>query len=122
MAQATQAAATAGGPTQHTLLQDDGLDFVDAVRAAEKARIALTGPAGSGKTWTGVSIGAGLVPEGGTVCVSDGARGSAAKYAGLFAFNHSNPATFEPQSVRKALAIAADRCIDVVFFDSFTHF
>ena len=122
MAQATQAAASAGGPTQHTLLQDDGMDFVPAVRAAEKARIALTGPAGSGKTWTGLSIGTGLLPEGGTLGVIDSERGSAAKYAGLFTFKHLKPPTFEPQTLMRALAIAADRGIDVVFIDSFTHY
>lgn len=122
MASAIQAAASAGGPSQHTLLQDDGMDFVDAVRAAEKARIALTGPAGSGKTWTGLSIGTGLLPEGGTLGVIDSERGSAAKYAGLFTFKHMKPATFEPQTLMRALAIAADRGIDVVFIDSFTHY
>ncbi|MCF0086621.1 MULTISPECIES: ATP-binding protein [unclassified Streptomyces] len=122
MPQGNQAAANAGGRTQHTLIQDDGLDFVDAVRAAEKARIALTGPAGSGKTWTGLSIGTGLLPEGGTLGVIDSERGSAAKYAGLFTFKHMKPATFEPQTLMRALAIAADRGIDVVFIDSFTHY
>ena len=122
MPQGIQAAAKAGGPTQHTLIQDDGLDFGDAVRAAEKARIALTGPSGSGKTYTALSIGTGLLPEGGTLGVIDTERGSASKYAGLFTFKTMKPASFEPQSLIRALAIAADRGIHVVVIDSLTHY
>lgn len=122
MAQATQAAANAGGPTQHTLIQDDGLDFEDAVRAAEKARIALTGPSGSGKTYTALSIGTGLLPEGGTLGVIDTERGSASKYAGLFTFKTMKLPSFEPQALIRALAVAAARGIDVVVIDSLTHF
>lgn len=122
MAQATQAAANAGGPTSHTLFQDDGLDFEDAVRAAEKARIALTGPSGSGKTYTALSIGTGLLPEGGTLGVIDTERGSASKYAGLFTFKTMKLPSFEPQALIRALAVAAARGIDVVVIDSLTHF
>jgi len=122
MPQGTQAAAHAGGPTQHTLLQDDGLDFEDAVRAAEKARIALTGPSGSGKTYTALSIGTGLLPEGGTLGVIDTERGSASKYAGLFTFKTMKLPSFEPQALIRALAVAAARGIDVVIIDSLTHF
>lgn len=122
MAQGIQAAANAGGPTQHTLIQDDGLDFEDAVRAAEKARIALTGPSGSGKTYTALSIGTGLLPEGGTLGVIDTERGSASKYAGLFTFKTMKLPSFEPQALIRALAVAAARGIDVVVIDSLTHF
>jgi energy-coupling factor transporter ATP-binding protein EcfA2 len=122
MATATEAARTAGGPTSHTLIQNDGLDFEDAVRAAEKARIALTGPSGSGKTYTALSIGTGLLPEGGTLGVIDTERGSASKYAGLFTFKTMKLPSFEPQALIRALAVAAARGIDVVIIDSLTHF
>jgi energy-coupling factor transporter ATP-binding protein EcfA2 len=122
MAQATQAAASAGGPTSHIQNLGDGLDFEDAVRAAEKARIALTGPSGSGKTYTALSIGTGLLPPGGTLGVIDTERGSASKYAGLFTFKTMKLPTFEPQALIRALAVAAARGIDVVVIDSLTHF
>jgi hypothetical protein len=122
MPQGIQAAAKAGGPTSHTLIQEDGLDFEDAVRAAEKARIALTGPSGSGKTYTALSIGTGLLPEGGTLGVIDTERGSASKYAGLFTFKTMKLPSFEPQALIRALAVAAARGIDVVVIDSLTHF
>ena len=121
MAPATEAARNAGGPTSHTLNQD-GFDFEDAVRAAEKARLALTGPSGSGKTYTALSIGTGLLPEGGTLGVIDTERGSASKYAGLFTFKTMKLPSFEPQTLVRALAVAADRGIDVVIIDSLTHF
>jgi energy-coupling factor transporter ATP-binding protein EcfA2 len=122
MAQASQAAASAGGPTSYTQNLADGLDFEDAVRAAEKARIALTGPSGSGKTYTALSIGTGLLPEGGTLGVIDTERGSASKYAGLFTFKTMKLPSFEPQALIRALAVAAARGIDVVIIDSLTHF
>lgn len=122
MATATQAAASAGGPTSHIQNLADGLDFEDAVRAAEKARIALTGPSGSGKTYTALSIGTGLLPEGGTLGVIDTERGSASKYAGLFTFKTMKLPSFEPQALIRALAVAAARGIDVVIIDSLTHF
>ena len=122
MASATQAPANAGGPTQHTLIDPDGLDFEDAVRAAEKARLALTGPSGSGKTYTALSIGTGLLPAGGTLGVIDTERGSASKYAGLFTFKTMKLPSYEPQALIRALAIASARGIDVVVIDSLTHF
>ncbi|MET9439118.1 AAA family ATPase, partial [Streptomyces sp. NPDC006551] len=118
MAPATQAAASASGPTSHTQNLVDGLDFEDAVRAAEKARLALTGPSGSGKTYTALSIGTGLLPEGGTLGVIDTERGSASKYAGLFTFKTMKLLSFEPQALIRALAVAAARGIDVVIIDS----
>ena len=122
MAQAIQAAASAGGPTSYTQNLADGLDFEDAVRAAEKARLALTGPSGSGKTYTALSIGTGLLPEGGTLGVIDTERGSASKYAGLFTFKTMKLPSFEPQALIRALAVAAARGIDVIIIDSLTHF
>ncbi|MFF9787230.1 ATP-binding protein [Streptomyces nigrescens] len=121
MAFANQAPANAGGPTQHTLM-DDELDFEDAVRAAEKARIALTGPSGSGKTYTALSLATGMLPEGGTIGVIDTERGSASKYAGLFTFKTMKLPSYEPQALIRALAVAASRGIDVVIIDSLTHF
>ncbi|MFD9721036.1 ATP-binding protein [Streptomyces sp. NPDC059076] len=123
MAQATEARAnSAAGPTSHIQNLVDGLDFEDAVRAAEKARIALTGPSGSGKTYTALSIGTGLLPEGGTLGVIDTERGSASKYAGLFAFKTMKLPSFEPQALIRALAVAATRGINVAVIDSLTHF
>lgn len=111
-----QAAGDAGGSPQHTL---DGLDFEDAARPNAKARIALVGPAGSGKTYTGLAIATGL---GGTIGVIDTERGSAANYAGLFPFKHLRMPNSQPRTLMQALAVAADRRIDVVIVDSLTHF
>src|SRR5688500_20280575 len=85
MAQATQAAANAGGPTQHTQNQDDGLDFEDATRPATNALIALTGPANAGKTYTALAMATGM---GTTIGVCDTERGRASHYAHMFPFKH----------------------------------
>jgi len=113
-----QAAGDAGGSPQHT--QNVAvLDFEDAVRAETKARIALTGVSGSGKTFTALTIAAGM---GDTVGVIDTERGSAANYAGLFRFKHLRMPNSRPQTLIQALEIAAERGIDVVIIDSMTHF
>src|SRR5690606_1687083 len=52
------------------------LDFEEATKDAAKARIALTGPAGSGKTYTALMLAFGL---GEKVAVIDTERGSASK-------------------------------------------
>lgn len=119
MAQATQAAASAGGPNQHTQNQDDGLDFVDATRPATNALIALTGPANAGKTYTALAMATGM---GTTIGVCDTERGRASHYAHLFPFKHLRMPDFRPQTLVRALAIGARREIDVMVIDSGTHY
>jgi hypothetical protein len=119
MAQATQAAANAGGPTQHTQNQDDGLDFEDATRPATNALIALTGPANAGKTYTALAMATGM---GTTIGVCDTERGRASHYAHLFPFKHLRMPDFRPQTLVRALAVGARRGIDVMIIDSGTHY
>jgi hypothetical protein len=119
MATATQAAAYAGGPTQHTQNQDDGLDFVDATRPATNAFVALTGPANAGKTYTALAMATGM---GTTIGVCDTERGRASHYAHLFPFKHLRMPDFRPQSLVRALAVGARRGIDVMVIDSGTHY
>jgi hypothetical protein len=119
MAQATQAAASAGGRTQHTQNQDDGLDFVDATRPATNAFLALTGPANAGKTYTALAMATGM---GTTIGVCDTERGRASHYAGLFSFKHLKMPDFRPQTLVRALAVGARRGIDVMVIDSGTHY
>lgn len=113
-----QAAGTAGGSPQHTP-NDLGLDFEDAARPSTKARIALNGPSGAGKTYSALSIATGM---GSNIGVIDTERGSAANYAGLFTFKHLRMPNTRPQTLIQALAVAAQRGIDVVIIDSMTHF
>lgn len=119
MAQASQAAASTGGPTSHTQNQDDGLEFVPATRPATNALIALTGPANAGKTYTSLAMATGM---GTNIGVCDTERGRASHYAGLFPFKHLRMPDFRPQTLVRALAVGARHGIDVMVIDSGTHY
>ena len=60
------------------------LHFRKAVKHDAKVRLAITGPSGSGKTYTLLKLATEL---GGPIAVVDTERGSAEKYADLFAFD-----------------------------------
>jgi hypothetical protein len=93
--------------------------FAPAVKEAEKARLALAGPAGSGKTWSALSIAQGL---GQSIAVIDTEKGSASKYAGDFAFQTLKLYSYDPRDLPKALSAAAAARFDVVIVDSLSHF
>lgn len=95
--------------------------FAPATRAAAKARIALAGPSGSGKTYTGLALACRLADR---VAVIDTERGSASKYAGLngWAFDTIAPASFSPQSLIEALAVAGGEGYGCVLVDSLSHY
>lgn len=94
-------------------------DFVDATPEAEKARIALQGPSGCGKTWTALRIANGL---GGTIGLVDTEKRSARKYGRQFQFKTLDIAHYDPMNLVRAIAKAAERRIDVLIIDSFSHF
>ncbi|MGW4270772.1 ATP-binding protein [Streptomyces seoulensis] len=114
MPQGIQAPANAGGPTQHTLLQ-----FTRATKEKAKARVALCGPSGAGKTFTGLTIATAL---GSQIGVIDTERGSASKYADEFAFERLELDQYDPRVLVDALGVAAGAGLDVVMVDSLTHF
>ncbi len=95
------------------------MDFVDATPEAEKARIALQGPSGCGKTWTALRIANGL---GGTIGLVDTEKRSARKYGRQFQFKTLDIAHYDPMNLVRAVAKAAERRIDVLIIDSFSHF
>ena len=97
------------------------LDFEEATKEAAKARIALTGPAGSGKTYTALMLAFGL---GEKVAVIDTERGSASKYVGRngWRFQTMKPTSFAPLSLVEHLGKAAGAGFDVVIIDSLSHY
>jgi hypothetical protein len=95
------------------------LTFRSATKEQAKARIALTGPTGSGKTYTALVIGTRLADR---VAVIDTEHGSASKYADEFTFDTLQFTTFEPTALVDALAVAAHRTYEVVIVDSLSHF
>ena len=61
---------------------DTGFVFRPATKDQAKARIAIQGVSGSGKTWTSLALANGL-SEGQRFAVVDTERGAASKYVGI---------------------------------------
>lgn len=97
------------------------VQFIPAKRSAAKARIALTGPSGAGKTYTALTLACAL---GQKVAVIDTERGRASLYVGIngWSFDVLNPHTFSPNSLTEALGVASGAGYDVVVIDSLSHY
>ncbi|WP_371053681.1 ATP-binding protein [Rhodococcus gordoniae] len=97
------------------------LSFTPATKEAAKARIALVGPSGAGKTYTGLAMATALSDR---VAVIDTERGSASKYVGLngWAFDTVQPDTYSPRSLVELLGVAAGASYGVVLIDSLSHY
>jgi hypothetical protein len=93
--------------------------FETATKDQAKARLALAGPSGSGKTWTALTL---ATRFGAPVAVIDTERGSASKYASDFTFDRLNLTSYDPRSLPKALAAAAQNGYQVVVIDSLSRF
>ncbi|MFJ8224911.1 AAA family ATPase [Streptomyces griseus] len=103
--------------------------FAPATRETARARIALQGPGGSGKTKTGLRF-AEKFANGGAIGVIDTERGSALKYApvpgrpdlGGHEFMHLPMAFCSPENLIAAVRAAEEARIAVLFVDSWSHF
>ncbi|MFC7869682.1 AAA family ATPase [[Kitasatospora] papulosa] len=103
--------------------------FAPATRETAKARIALQGPGGSGKTKTALRM-AERLADGGTIGVVDTERGSAKKYAivpgrpdlGGHEFGHMPMAYCSPENLIAAVKAAEEARIAVLVIDSWSHF
>jgi DNA polymerase III delta prime subunit len=93
-----------------------------AVRRGKKARIALDGPAGSGKTWTALMTARELVGEEGRILVIDTERGSASLYSDEFSFDELvwEP-PYDPRELAETLAAESGKYA-VIVVDSLSHF
>lgn len=100
--------------------------FKKAVRKALKLRLALCGPAGSGKSFTALRIAMGLVP-GGRIGVVDTEGKSASLYVGVSVpegvihFEVDELDSFEPQRFISAVNDAVAEGLDVLIIDSLSH-
>lgn len=92
--------------------------FVKATKKQAKARIAIFGPAGSGKTWTALELARSL---GDKVAVIDTEHGSAAKYCDRFPFDGDEMTDFAPGKYIQAIAEAERAGYDVLVIDSLSH-
>jgi hypothetical protein len=94
--------------------------FARAVKRQAKARVALAGPTGSGKTWNGLVWATAL---GKRIAVVDTERSSASLYAPHFAFDVVDfQPPYDPARLVKLIRIAATEGFDVLMIDSLSHF
>lgn len=98
------------------------LTFQRATKAKSKLRLALTGPAGSGKSYTSLVIGQRLAEHArGRMAVIDTERGSASLYADLFEFDVLELDSYHPQRYIDAIHAAEQAGYAVIVIDSLSH-
>ncbi|MDE2105946.1 MAG: AAA family ATPase [Patescibacteria group bacterium] len=95
------------------------MGFQKAVKRDAKLRLALCGPAGSGKTYSLLSIATEL---GGPIAYVDTEHGSASKYADLFQFDVIEPDVFDPRKLIELIKEAIEAGYRVVCIDSLSHY
>jgi hypothetical protein len=94
--------------------------FVKAVKHEAKLRMALAGPAGSGKTYTALTFATALA-DGQPIAVVDTERGSASKYADLFSFDVMELDSFHPDKFIQGIHEAEQAGYAVLVIDSLSH-
>jgi CheY-like chemotaxis protein len=94
------------------------MQFKKAVKTQSKLRMALIGPAGSGKTYTALNIAQHL---GERVALIDTEHGSASKYADVFTFDVLELTSFSPQMYIEAIHAAEAAGYQVLIIDSLSH-
>ena len=94
------------------------LKIVKATKVKSKARVGISGPAGSGKTYSSLSIASGL---GDRIVVIDTENGTSAKYANIFDFDIIQLDKFSPSLYVDAIHMAEANFYDVTIIDSLTH-
>lgn len=106
------------------------MGFVKAKRSQTKLRMALDGPSGAGKTFTGLRFAFALaqsIPGGGQVGVICSENGSAQKYQGEapdgvpWDFEISVLKNYAPTSYTQEIKEAARQGFDVLLIDSLSH-
>ena len=96
--------------------------FRPAVKSRAKLRLALIGPAGSGKTFTALAVACRMVGgQPNKVAVIDTEHGSAEKYADLFHFDTLHLESFSPARYVEAIQAAVAAGYEVIIVDSLTH-
>jgi hypothetical protein len=106
--------------------------FKKAVKQKAKGRVALIGPAGSGKSFTGLRLARTLAGPTGKIAAVDTEHGSLSKYAGspgvetdnlkAFDFDVIELASFTTENFIGALNAAEEAGYDVFMCDSLSHF
>lgn len=94
--------------------------FQKATKFQSKLRMAIAGPAGSGKTWTALTLATALA-DGGEIALIDTEHGSASKYADIFSFDTCELTNFNPNNYITAIREAEQAGYAVLIIDSLSH-
>lgn len=94
--------------------------FQKATKFQSKLRMAIAGPAGSGKTWTALTLATALA-DGGEIALIDTEHGSASKYADIFSFDTCELTNFNPNNYITAIKEAEQAGYAVLIIDSLSH-
>jgi hypothetical protein len=93
--------------------------FKPTAQEAVKARIALSGPAGSGKTYTALMLATALSDR---VAAVDTERGRMKEHQRRFKFDRFAPDRFDPRDLTKLLAQAGNAGYGAIVIDSLSHY
>lgn len=96
--------------------------FTKAVKHEARGRIALIGPAGSGKSYTMLTLARELAGPDGTIAAIDTEHGSLSKYADTFDFDVIELDAFTASHFLEALTAAEKGGYSVFCCDSLSHF
>ena len=96
--------------------------FSKAVKRDAKGRVALIGPAGSGKSYTMLVLARLLAGPGGKIAAIDTEHGSLSKYADLFDFDVCEMDTCSAEAWIRSLTEAENNGYAVFCTDSLSHF
>ena len=94
----------------------------NASRKQVKIKLSLSGPAGSGKTYSAILLAFGITNDFTKICVIDSENKSASLYSHLGPFKVINlSAPFNPENYVEAIKLCEHSGVEVIIIDSITH-
>lgn len=95
-------------------------NFKKAVKSKSKLRLAVYGPAGSGKTYSALEIATGMIIDDESIAVIDTEKGSSQKYADRFNFEI---AELEEPTIENLVSLIkeAEKNYKILIIDSLSH-
>ena len=98
------------------------MKFTKATRNDSYIKLAITGPAGAGKSYSSLKLARGLTGENGKIAYIDTENGSARLYSDLTEFFHADlPAPYHYKQFIEAIKEAEKAGFDCVIIDSLSH-
>jgi hypothetical protein len=95
--------------------------FTRATKKKKRARIAIIGPTGSGKTIDALKIAVQLVGPTGRIALRDSEHESASLYSDMFVFDADSPSSHSPEDYIKSIREAEAGGYDCLILDSMSH-